>query len=303
VLKVIQRNKVSSVYIGRDAASTVEGSDIIRTTDAVLGSIRPSVEDYGTTFPESVLVDGTSLYFFDLYAKSYIVATSGGSFNVGAIGLRRYFTKISNLLMDEPDLTKIKVFSSKDVFGGIHMTLINTNTIPLVDSVGLVFDPDGKKWKSFSTVIGDYFAGRVEQTIKVASSSMPGEDKIFLSLAIETNLNKRLTRTYNLSDQNDVDLLNAMWSCATDGDIYVAPDEVNPSGMRTRIKPARFERLGTELVSDIPRDLNDTSVADEADRIANGRKIQGKTLFVTIRNKASVPVTLERLSITYVKSR
>jgi hypothetical protein len=104
------------------------------------------------------------------------------------------------------------------------------------------------------------------------------------------------------TDTADALLLKKMWSCDHNGDLQVVPTESNPGGMRSRIKGPRFDRLKNELTSDIPRDMLDTTLTSVSERLINGRKLQGKNLKVTIRNKALVPVTLENVTITYIKS-
>jgi hypothetical protein len=435
ILKVIQRNKISSVYIGRDAASTVEGADIIRTTNRVLGSIRPSVDDYGTIFPESTLVDGTNIYLMDIYAKTFIVSTSGGNYDCGALGLNRKFTEMCNAILEE-DLTKIKFFTCKDPYGYIYLSMVNSNTeSDRYRSLTFCFDANQKKWKSFLVMEPTYLSGWykmlsfingtlyvhnhesgtpgiiygsiVEQVIKTASSVEPKQHKVYLGIGLKTNLNSRFWRTYDITsalasgtitvsdtpvadetiqvgitiytfkaarandfeitissntttqaenivyaiihDQGNVNAVNVanvvtvtaipygtdgnaialaesatgiavsgatlsggtdtadalvlkgMWSCEYNGDVMVPSSQVNPSGMKSRIRAARFERVQGDLVADVPRDILDPTYLTVQERVVNGRKLQGDNLIVTIRNKAVVPVTLECLTIIYNK--
>lgn len=435
ILKTIQQNKVSSIYIGRDAATTIEGSDIIRTTDSVLGSIRPSVDDFGSIFPESVVTDGSSIFFFDIYSKAYIANTPSGNMVISNLGLRNHFTDLCNILLTR-DFTLLKAFSAIDQFGGIFLSIVDSTSGSALSET-LYLNPNEKKWKSFEKMTPEYLCGgyrlisflsgalwahhhpagvygliygvQVEQSIRLSTATLPGEDKVFLVLAINTSLNKRLTRTYDLTnayasgtitisgtpvagetfkvglktftfraaraiagevtissnnttqaayivyalvmdhDQvnatstagvvtivsipyglegNAIDLekvatgvavsgahlaggqdtadalvLKKMWGCEYNGDLCIPVSEVNPSGMKTRIKTARFERLDNELVSDIPRDITDPTYATVLERVVNGRKLSGKQLDVTIRNQADSSVTLESVSITYVKEK
>lgn len=67
-LKVYQRKKPSSILIGRTEYVDAEGrSNIVQTSERVLGAIRYSSTNYGTEFPESITRNNRYVYGFDIY--------------------------------------------------------------------------------------------------------------------------------------------------------------------------------------------------------------------------------------------
>lgn len=67
-LKVYQRKKPSSILIGRTEYVDAEGnSNIVQTSQRILGAIRYSSTDYGTEFPESISKNNRYVYGFDIY--------------------------------------------------------------------------------------------------------------------------------------------------------------------------------------------------------------------------------------------
>ena len=65
-LKVLQRSKNTSIYIGREMALDASGNEQMVYTNNVLGSKSPAVEEFGTVHPDSIVVSDRYLYYFDI---------------------------------------------------------------------------------------------------------------------------------------------------------------------------------------------------------------------------------------------
>ncbi|MFI3184941.1 MAG: hypothetical protein QX198_03070, partial [Methylococcaceae bacterium] len=80
VLRVIQKNKCHSIYIGKGEMKQPVIGDIgvVAISPSVIGSRRDHVEAYGTVFPESVVTSNNFTYFFDIYNSVYVRWSTNG---------------------------------------------------------------------------------------------------------------------------------------------------------------------------------------------------------------------------------
>jgi len=92
ILKVIQYNKVSSIYLSRQESFTASGQAQYLFTDKVFGSLRPGMEKYGTRHPGSVIVHNEHLYFWDQMEGAVIRDAANGSFPISKYKMTRFFT-------------------------------------------------------------------------------------------------------------------------------------------------------------------------------------------------------------------
>jgi hypothetical protein len=65
VLKVLQLHKETSIYIGRIANFNADGTPNLTITDQFLGTVYPMNDDFGCQHPNSVMVNGRYLYYWD----------------------------------------------------------------------------------------------------------------------------------------------------------------------------------------------------------------------------------------------
>jgi hypothetical protein len=98
VLKVVQYTKVVSVYISRLESFTASGEAEYLFTDKVFGSVRPSMENYGTQHPDSVIVHNRHLYFWDQSEGAVIRDAANGIVPISENKMNRYFRDLADTL-------------------------------------------------------------------------------------------------------------------------------------------------------------------------------------------------------------
>ena len=64
-LKVLQMYKETSIYINRIQNFNADGTEQFTLTDRFLGSLRPMESDHGCQHPQSVMVNGRNMYYWD----------------------------------------------------------------------------------------------------------------------------------------------------------------------------------------------------------------------------------------------
>jgi len=64
-LKIFQRYKETSIYINRIQTFNPDGTEQFALTDKFLGTMRPMETDYGCQHPDSIMVNGRNIYYWD----------------------------------------------------------------------------------------------------------------------------------------------------------------------------------------------------------------------------------------------
>ena len=89
-LKTIQMYKETSVYINRVQTFNPDGTSQFTLTDSFIGDMRPMDDDYGCQHPDSIMVNGRNLYYWDQSQGKFIRSAPNGQ-TVLDIKMQRWF--------------------------------------------------------------------------------------------------------------------------------------------------------------------------------------------------------------------
>jgi hypothetical protein len=89
-LKVIQMYKETSIYINRIQTFNPDGTEQFTLTDKFLAEQRPMETDYGCQHPDSIMVNGRNLYYWDNSEGVFIRSSPNGQV-VLDIKMKRWF--------------------------------------------------------------------------------------------------------------------------------------------------------------------------------------------------------------------
>ena len=89
-LKVIQMYKETSIYINRIQTFNPDGTEQFTLTDKFLAEQRPMETDYGCQHPDSIMVNGRNLYYWDNSQGAFIRSAPNGQI-VLDIKMKRWF--------------------------------------------------------------------------------------------------------------------------------------------------------------------------------------------------------------------
>lgn len=101
VLKAIQYNKVTSIYISRMESFTASGQAEYLFTDKVFGSSRPAMENWGTSHPGSVIVYNRHLYFWDQREGVVVRDAANGMIAISDNKMKKHFADLAKSMEDE----------------------------------------------------------------------------------------------------------------------------------------------------------------------------------------------------------
>ena len=91
MLKVLQENKETSLYIGKGQITDANGNLVTVMTGTFIGAQNASELEYGTKFPQSVVVNNRDLYYWDGDRGEVIRSSPNGQFPISSYKMRSYF--------------------------------------------------------------------------------------------------------------------------------------------------------------------------------------------------------------------
>ncbi len=148
ILKVIQYNKVSSIYLSRQESFTASGQAQYLFTDKVFGSLRPGMEKYGTRHPGSVIVHNEHLYFWDQMEGAVIRDAANGAFPISKYKMTRFFTDKAKELEGAGFNEDAVEFAFNVHDETLHCTFFNGTVFQT-----LMFSETDQRWKYSSDAI------------------------------------------------------------------------------------------------------------------------------------------------------
>lgn len=309
VLKVIQQKKLTSIYLGRTSSFNPDGTEQIILTDSFIGTKRPSDDEFGTIYPDSVLeVDGR-VYFFDVYLGKYIRNTSNGNFPISDYLVSTFF-KNKSLALKSSGLNNTSVVSFWDEINGFaHVAFRDRSEGAAVPYEVISFHEQSNRWKSFQPfyqttedglfypehffhngqacvaflkgslhlhnngTFGTYFGSKYPQIITPVSAQYFGQNKVFDSMWI--NSNKR-------------------WGVEN---ISIPATILYPLGMRSRLLVTDFEAEEEKFVAAFKSDMNTPGFTNEVLALNNGSVLRGQEILLRMRNDEDVLVKLFSISV------
>jgi len=309
VLRVFQKRKTSSIYIGRTVLLS-DGTDqeSISTSSKVLATIRPHAEDCGTVFPNSVYSSGNWSYFFDIYSGKFFRMATNGVQEISAYGMKNYFRDKSQALLSSgiENVDVISVFDSK------HNSLI-VSFRDYSDSSNdetIVFYEPSNKWYTFWEiypemygVIGDYLVsfrtGNLYEHDSNTRMMLHGTQRSF-ELQFVSNINPDKVKCLDaISLDTSNNKYNSLYPTKS-WQVYsvtVPASSQYPNGQYSKIPASRFVHKQGRLYSDFLRDAYTTTGSETPLDYINGQKLMNNFFLITLKHTNTDLVNLKMVDI------
>ena len=279
VLKVIQHHKVSSIYISRLETFNASGNPELIFTQNVIGSVRPSQEDYGCQDPDSIEVHDRYLYFWDQKYGVVIRDTANGMTPISDVKMKRYFLDKSKAIYDStPNLQVVIGYNPKadEVWVSFRVLGSQAETV--------IFSERSKRWRFFAdNYVNEYWAiGRrffVEYDIR--TFEYDNEDATgFLNWndqEADSEVEVRVVSNIEKMKQKIFQALAVYSNQQPVCDQVIIPIEASEAEKETELHPANWNQREGIWYGKILRDKNTPGVfADDTDRELNGRVMRGE---------------------------
>ena len=95
VLKVIQDNKETSLYIGKSEVSGADGNLQLVKSNNFVGTVRPMESDYGSRYQQSIVQNDRDLYYWDGDRACVVRSSANGQIPISDYGMKSEFLRIA----------------------------------------------------------------------------------------------------------------------------------------------------------------------------------------------------------------
>lgn len=307
-LKVFQKNKLTSIYIGRSGIkqANIEGEDVMGVTADIFGATIVHDEDYGTIFPLGVSYSNKALYFYDIYFGRILRNSTNGTECISDYGVRDTIYQLSKKLLLS-GVNNVSVFSAYDGVNDIvffsfidSVTPANNCTIgfhePTNSWIGFYsFIPDllssfeqsctsfkdGKLWLHNDGTRMNFYGVQYSQSVKVVSNKEPLKIKNFKSIAVSSN---------------------KKWNCGIVGDLNIVQNDAYPRGQQSLIMDGSFVSQEGKFRASMGRNMLTTSSVPSNDDYINGNEMRGEAMEVTLRNASTDETKLFTVEVDSIYS-
>ncbi len=313
ILRIIQREKCTSIYIGKVGFKQTPGQDdVVSVSESVIGTKYFHPEGYGTVFSESVVDSLNYTYFYDIYNACECRWSNNGVRQIVGkdsetgwdFGYKTYFRQKSEALLAS-GIENVNVYSAYEKeFENLIITFVD-RVNPLNNETIMFHEPNNSWIGAFSWIpegygaignvltgcllgviykhnaneIRNFFYGvQYDSILEVVGHGKISEDGkymvvIFDSLEIHTN--------------------SPNWSAPNTGDVSV---KVNNALMQSRIKGAQFvDREGVKVAT-FGKDMM-TSGVEKLFDLYNGQDLRGEAIKVRLQNTDTTEVVVLGLNI------
>jgi len=287
-LKVVQMYKETSIYINRIQTFNPDGTEQFTLTDTFLGTMRPMETSYGCQHPESVMVNGRNLYYWD-HSEGVFVRSSPNGQEVLDTKMKRYFKDIVRWIQTSGGREALSVnIGANNDFDEIWITFRMGSEVR-----GLIYNEKDNRYKSRLNQItesyihlGNFFAHLYKQTLWIMNID---EGQEFLKWAgtptyaefeVVSNVDALKNKVFNacavLTDHEPESLARTV----------VIPEEASACEELMETNIPLWERKEGIFYGKIMKDENSKgNFASALAKKMNGREMRGRYCFLKFRTE------------------
>lgn len=309
MLKIRQRNKNNSMYIGRvEYQQAADGVDLV-ATDKIFGTINPAEEFYGSYHAGADVKSNRNTYFFDVTngqvlrdSVNGMIAISGNKESADdQFRMKKFFYELAKKIRENEG--RYEVIGNWDEF--IECYVLTVKDLKAReddnDSVTLVFHEPTNRWKSFMSYVPEWYENIGNTTVSFKDGKLwqhyadennrgtyygvPYKQEFAVICNIGYNTKKVFTNI-------DLDS-NVAWDC----DITIPPNSTYPNGMKSRIKKGKFVSREGKFSATFAKDMLTPGQPSQDLALINGRELRGEAIRVLLSNDERTFVYLRQCII------
>jgi len=119
VIKVIQVDKETSLYVGKAQISDARGNLQVVKSNDFIGTVYPSQTDYGSSYPQSIVRYNRNLYYWDNDHGEVVRSSPNGIHPISEYGMKSEFLRIKDdiddaLLVDSSSVDIIALYDIRN---------------------------------------------------------------------------------------------------------------------------------------------------------------------------------------------
>lgn len=336
MLKVRQRNKSTSIYIGRTELTNADGSSNLAASNNVLGTINVSDEIWGGTNGTADCRSIRDTYFFD-YINGTVVrdATNGLIAISGNLASQQDPYRMTAFFRDLSDWFKANESSAEVVstWDNHTQSVIFTirrlgggdNPRPIPDFVAkykleeawnegltLSFHEPTNRWQTFHSYVREWYEAIGNTLVSFNKGDLylhySNDNRTeYMGVRypiITAQICNQYTNNVKVFDNIDV-YSNKKWRAEGSpilDDIYILPNAQFPNGMRSKLSYNNFIGKEGKWHSTFLCDINSPGFNNTLLALMNGRRLRGEAMKVALRNEDIDEVFLRQVIFHFTPS-
>lgn len=303
VLKVLQDNKETSVYIGIEKITNADGTMQLVSSSGFFGTVNRFDTEYGSQHTESIVSNERDVYYFDLDNACVVRSSPNGQFPISSYGFTSYFRDRAKEINDciiagtsykvkayfdrkyreyvivfsLPNLKEAVVFTEGDDGWFYSIDLTKSGAIPdMIGSVGqqVVLFTEGTLWlNDRTTTYNSLFGENKEFLVKGVVNVSPSQEKCLKSLDLDSSEGLNTTITVPVTLNNII-------------------------GQETILYAESYIPRQGKLVSEVYQNIRLANGTNSLDQLYIGDDIQGKTIEIELSKTANTRIELRSLIAT-----
>jgi hypothetical protein len=285
-LKVLQMYKETSIYINRIQTFNPDGTEQFTLTDKFLAQQRAMEDDYGCQHPDSVMVNGRNLYYWDNSEGAFIRSSPNGQV-VLDVKMKRWFKDLVKWIQSAGGgkLLQVRVGANND-HGEIWITFRMGDI-----TTGLIFSEKDSRYKTRINQpseayvhIGNFFAHIYRQRVWIMNLDEGqgylswGGSSVEAEIEFVSNIDPKKNKIFNALAVYCNDLLDI----PSRG--IVIPEEASASSGIMETYVAIWDESEGIFYGQILKDQNTPgNFVDDNDTTMNGREMRGRYCYLKLK--------------------
>jgi hypothetical protein len=334
MLKVRQRNKSTSIYVGRTELTNADGSSNLAASNNVLGTINVSDEIWGGTNGTADCRSIRDTYFFD-YINGTVVrdATNGLVAISGNLASQQDPFRMTAFFRDLSDWFKANEGAAEVVSTWDNHTQSVIFTLrSLIDKdkpapdfiykykleeawnggLTLSFHEPTNRWQTFHSYVREWYESIGNTLVSFNEGNLylhySNESRTeYMGVkypVITAQICNQYTNNVKVFDNIDV-YSNKKWRAEGSpifDDIYILPNAQFVNGMRSKLSYNNFVGKEGKWHSTFLCDINTPGFSNTLLALMNGRRLRGEAMKVTLRNEDENEVFLRQVIFHFTPS-
>jgi hypothetical protein len=315
-LKVVTETKTMSIYVNRTVTVDPNGQEGVLLVNKTLGTLSIPEYSYGTIYPNTITKSGRSIYFLDTYNQCMVRSAANGQVKVSDYKYASFFKRLSDAIRLSGDYVQPFGVFARNKFSLILNIVSPRAFIGVPDNKGnaIFFNEDTNRWthhlrladnqdntpewgESIGTTLLTFLNGEVYIHDKNEQRATFYDDVKGSEIQFVVNQESKQVKLFSAISVH----ADKLWFPDQDGDILIPSSTTYPTGMSSRLKPAKFRQKEGLFYSEFLRNgLTPSMTYDEG--VRRGQKLRGSIALIRLRNNVSTASNLFSVSIKYVNS-
>lgn len=307
VLKVLQRNNITSIDIGRITTAEADGSSNVVLSGNALGTIRPSTQPYGCWHSESVCSTSRDMYFWDAKNNKVIKDSPNGMEAISDRGVNLIFRDVTK---DFNGIYNYNCYSTYD--SKLNYVIFSfVGKLSSSNDFTIAYHEPSNTWKTYFSFIPEnmfcinnvfftfkdgqlythdnpekciFYGNPIPYPMIIDVIFNPNYNfvKEFKAIEISSNINK-----YNAATPDEC------WSMPL---IEVPPSTIYPKGQLSRLKSSKWKTIEGLMYSEFLRDME---TPNNQNKLISGNQLRGAVIQTTLRINTNQKAILQFVTLTF----